>query len=169
MVRQIQLQNSKGSDHALLVASPSMLSSVKRDENHSKDDGVICDLLFFKQELGGLHLFTFVNSGSQDQFLPYSHATVKAVKESLVMSDGCYEKFYITPHVVPCDRVGSEPLYELSPDSLYPKGAGGTGETVVAVEFIRELLRRDPNLGYRNILYVCENVGLRVKIGYVSD
>ena len=230
VVRQIQLQNSKGSDHALLVASPSMLSSVKRDENHSKDDGVICDLLFFKQELGGLHLFTLVNSGSKDQFLPYSHATAKAVKESLVTNGGCYEKFYITSHVVPCDRVETEPLYELSPDRRYPKeydlqstpgklnkilqslvkvlaqvpsflshkqglsfinllttqqfqllyeeidehrelwinGAAGTGKTVVAVEFIRELLRRDSNLGYSNILYVCENVGLCSKIRHVS-
>lgn len=145
------------------------------------------------------------------------------------MNGGCYEKFYITPHVVPCDRLGSEPLYKLCPDSRYPeeydlqttrekvneilqslvkvlaqvpsflsnkqglsffnllttqqfqllyeeieehrelwiKGAAGTGKTVVAVEFIRELLRHDPNLGYSNILYVCENVGLRVKIRYV--
>ena len=146
------------------------------------------------------------------------------------MNGGCYEKFYITPHVVPCDRVGSEPLYELSPDSRYPKeydlqttrekvneilqslvkvlaqvpsflsnkqglsfinllttqqfqllyedidehrelwikGTAGTGKTLVAVEFIRELLRRDHNLRHRNILYVCENVGLSVKIRYVS-
>ena len=230
VIRQIQEQNSRGRERALLVASPSMMSSVERNEKHSAEDGVICDLLLFNKELGGLHLFTLVDSGSKDHFLPYSHATAKAVKESLVMNGGCYEKFYITPHVVPCDRVGSEPLYELSPDSRYPKeydlqttrekvneilqslvkvlaqvpsflsnkqglsfinllttqqfqllyedidehrelwikGAAGTGKTVVAVEFIRELLRRDHNLRHRNILYVCENVGLSVKIRYVS-
>ena len=231
VIRQIQEQNSREGEPALLVASPSMLSSVERDKKHSTEDGVICDLLLFNKELGGLHLFTLVDSGSKDQFLPYSHATAKAVKESLVMNGGCYEKFYITPHVVPCDRVGSQPLYELSPDSRYPKeyylqtrpepekvneilkslvnvlaqvpsflsnkqglsfinlltkqqfellyeeidehrelwihGAAGTGKTVVAVEFIRELLRRDHSLGYNNILYVCENVGLLEKIRYV--
>lgn len=158
--------------------------------------------------------FHLVNSGSKHHFLPYSHATAKAVKESLVTNGGCYEKFYITSHVVPCDRVGTEPLCELSPDCRYPKeydlqstprklnkilkslvkvlgqvpsflsnkqglsfmnlltrrqfqllheeivehrelwinGAAGTGKTVVAVEFIRELFRRDPSLGYNNII-----------------
>ena len=230
VIRQIQEQNSRRRERALLVASPSMLSSVKRDEKHSTEDGVICDLLLFNKELGGLHLFTLVNSGSKDQFLPYSHATGKALKESLVMNGGCYEKFYITCHVVPCSRVGTEPIEKVSPNSRYPKqchlqssrgkifkllrslvtvlaqfpsllsnkegltflnlltkqqfqllheeidehrelwikGAAGTGKTVVAVEFIRELRRRDPNLGYSNILYVCENVGLRDKIKYVT-
>ena len=230
VIRQIQEQNSRGRERALLVASPSMLSSVKRDEKRSTEDGVICDLLLFNKELGGLHLFTLVYSGSKDQFLPYSHATAKAVKESLAMNGGCYEKFYVTCHVVPCSRVGTEPLEKLSPDSRYPKeyhlqssrgkifkilrslvtvlaqfpsflsnkegltflnlltkqqfqllhedidehrelwikGAAGTGKTVVAVEFMRELLRRDPSLRHRNILYVCENVGLRAKIRYVS-
>ena len=229
VIRQIQEQNSKRRDRALLVASPSMLSSVKRKEKHTKDDGVICDLLLFNKELGGLHLFTLVNSGSKDQFLRYSHATAKAVKESLVMNGGCYEKFYITCHVVPCDRVGTEPLEKLSPNSRYPKeyhlqssrgkifkilrslvtvlaqfpsyvsnkegvsflnlltkqqfqllyeqihehrelwvhGEAGTGKTVVAVEFIRELLRRDPVLRPYNILYVCENLGVLAKIRYV--
>ena len=230
VIRQIQEQNSRGREGALLVASPSMLSSVKRDEKRSTEDGVICDLLLFNKELGGLHLFTLVYSGSKDQFLPYSHSTGKAVKESLVMNGGCYEKFYITCHVVPCSRVGTEPLKKLSPDSRYPKeyhlqssdekifeilrslvtvlaqfpsyvsnkegvtflnlltkqqfqllyeqidehrelwihGAAGTGKTVVAVEFIRELLRRDPDLRPDNILYVCGNLGVLAKIRYVS-
>ena len=230
VIRQIQEQNSRGRERALLVASPSMLSSVKRDENHTKDDGVICDLLLFNKELGGLHLFTLVNSGSKDQFLPYSHNTGKAVKESLVMNGGCYEKFYMTCHVVPCERVGTEPLDKLSPNNRYPMeynlqssrgkifkllrslvtvlaqfpsflsnkegltflnlltkqqfqllyeqidehrelwihGAAGTGKTVVAVEFIRELLRRDSDLRPGNILYVCENLGILEKVRYVS-
>ncbi|CAH3172343.1 unnamed protein product [Porites lobata] len=226
VIRQIQEQNSRGRERALLVASPSMLSSVKRDENHTKDDGVICDLLLFNKELGGLHLFTLVNSGSKDQFLPYSHNTGKSVKESLVMNGGCYEKFYITCHVVPCERVGTEPLDKLSPNNRYPKeynlqssrgkifkllrslvtvlaqfpsflsnkegltflnlltkqqfqllyeqidehrelwihGAAGTGKTVVAVEFIRQLLRSDSHLRPGNILYVCENLGILEKV-----
>ena len=231
VIRQIQEQNSRGRERALLVASPSMLSSVKRDENHTKDDGVICDLLLFNKDLGGLHFFTLVNSGLKDQFLRYSHATAKAVKESLVMNGGCYEKFYITCYVVPCDRVGTEPLEELSQDSQYPKeyhlqsslgknfkilrslvtvlaqfpsfhpnkegltflnlltkkqfqllyeqidqhrelwidGPAGSGKTVVAIEFIKKLLRRDDlNVEPRNILYVCENLGILEKVRYVS-
>ena len=229
VIRQIQEQNSKGRDRALLVASPSMLSSVERDKKHSTEDGVICDLLLLNRELGGLHLFTLINSGTKDQFSAYAHATAKAVKNSLVMNGGCYEKFYITSHVVPCDRVGTEPLYELTPDHRYPKeyhlkspranihkilqslvrvlaqvssflaskqglsffnlltkeqfkllyeeidehkelwiqGVAGTGKTVVAVEFIKELLRRDLHLRPKNILYVCENLGILSKIRYV--
>lgn len=230
VIRQIQEQNSKGRDRALLVASPSMLSSVERDKKHSTENGVICDLLLIKKELGGLHLFTLANCRSEDQFSAYAHATAKAVKNSLVMNGGCYEKFYITSHVVPCDRVGTEPLYVLSPDHRYPKeydlqssrakinkkilqslvrvlaqvssflaskqglsffnlltkeqfkllyeemddhkelwieGVAGTGKTVVAVEFIKQLLWRDRNLGSKNILYVCENLGILSKIRYV--
>lgn len=228
VIRQIQQQNSKGRDRALLVASPSMLSSVERDKKHSTEDGIICDLLLLNKELGGLHLFTLANCRSEDQFSAYAHATAKAVKNSLVMNGGCYEKFYITSHVVPCDRVGTEPLYVLSPDHRYPKeydlqsrakiykilqslvrvlaqvpsllaskqglsffnlltkeqfkllyeemddhkelwiqGVAGTGKTVVAVEFIKELLRRDLHLRPENILYVCENLGILSKIRYV--
>ena len=72
VIRQLQKQNSRGRERAVLVASPSMLSSVERNEKHSTEDGVICDLLLFNKELGGLHLFTLVDSGSKDQF---SHTT----------------------------------------------------------------------------------------------
>lgn len=47
---------------------------------------------------------------------------------------------------------------------LWVQGAAGTGKTLVAVEFIRELLRRDPSLKGENILYVCENRGIREKV-----
>lgn len=47
---------------------------------------------------------------------------------------------------------------------LWINGAAGTGKTLVAVEFIKELRRRDPKLTYWNIVYVCENLGLRQKI-----
>ena len=39
---------------------------------------------------------------------------------------------------------------------------------MVAVEFIRELLRRDSDLRPGNILYVCENLGILEKVRYVS-
>ena len=43
------------------------------------------------------------------------------------------------------------------------QGAAGTGKSIVAVEFMRELRRRDKNLEKNEILYVCENKGMRSK------
>ena len=47
---------------------------------------------------------------------------------------------------------------------LWIKGAGGSGKTLVAVEFVKELRRRHPNLKQDEILYVCENKGIRQQI-----
>ena len=227
VIRKIQEQITNG----LLVASPSMLSAVQKEEQR-KEDGVICDLLLLSESLGRLHLISLVSSGSQDQFFPHARATAKAVKKSLVRNGGCYEKFYITCQVVPCNRVGTEPLEIPSPDGRYPKeyhlrswpqelvkinrilqslvivlaqfpsflsnkqglsflnlltkeqfallynaidehrelwiqGAAGTGKTVVAVEFIRELRCRDTNLKPENILYICERPEMLPQIRYV--
>ena len=116
VIREIQEQVENG----LIVASPSMLSSVQKEEQ--RKDGVICDLLLLSESLGRLHLISLVNSGSQDQFFPHARATGKAVKKSLVRNGGCYEKFYITCQVeVLCNRVGTEPLKIPSPNSQYPK------------------------------------------------
>ena len=41
------------------------------------------------------------------------------------------------------------------------QGAAGTGKSIVAVELMRELRRRDKNLEKSEILYVCENKGMR--------
>ena len=106
--------------NGLLVASPSMLSAVQKEEQR-KEDGVICDLLLLNESCAQLHLISLVSSGSQDQFFPHARATAKAVKKSLVRNGGCYEKFYITCQVVLCNRVGIEPLEIPSPDSRYPK------------------------------------------------
>ena len=227
VIQEIQKRIPNG----LLVASPSMLSAVQKEEQR-KEDGVICDLLLLSESLGRLHLISLVSSGSQDQFFPHARATAKAVKKSLVRNGGCYEKFYITCQVVPCNRVGTEPLEIPSPDSRYPReyhlrsspqelvkinrilqslvivlaqflsflsnkqglcflnllteeqfallhkeidehrelwihGPAGTGKTVVAVEFMKELKRRDPNLRAANILYVCERPEMLPKIRYV--
>ena len=116
VIRKIQDQITNG----LLVASPSMMSAVQKEEQR-KEDGVICDLLLLSESLGRLHLISLVSSGSQDQFFPHARATAKAVKKSLVRNGGCYEKFYITCQVVLCNRVGTEPLDISSPDSRYPK------------------------------------------------
>ena len=116
VIRKIQEQIMNG----LLVASPSMMSAVQKEEQR-KEDGVICDLLLLSESLGRLHLISLVSSGSQDQFFPHARATAKAVKKSLVRNGGCYEKFYITCQVVACNRVGTEPLEIQSPDSRYPK------------------------------------------------
>lgn len=223
-----QIQNQSSDSESLIVASPSMLSSTEKDTKCRKEDGVICDLILFDERRGGLHLFTLVKSGSKEKFLPLAHDTGKAVKKSLVINGGCFEKFYISCHVVSCDTVGTEPLDKLCLDDRYPSeyhlassptkiitilqslvkvlaqvpsflsnkqgvsflnlltkeqfgllhhmhgkcrelwinGVAGTGKTVVAVEFIRELRRRDPNLGHENILYVCENLGILHKIRY---
>ena len=116
VIQKIQDQLTSG----LLVASPSMMSAVQKEEQR-KEDGVICDLLLLSESLGRLHLISLVSSGSQDQFFPHARATAKAVKKSLVKNGGCYEKFYITCQVVLCNRVGIEPLEIPSPDSRYPK------------------------------------------------
>ena len=47
---------------------------------------------------------------------------------------------------------------------LWIKGPAGSGKTLVAAEFIRELHRRDPTLTQENILYVCENKGIKEKM-----
>ncbi|CAH3192572.1 unnamed protein product, partial [Porites evermanni] len=47
---------------------------------------------------------------------------------------------------------------------LWIKGVAGTGKTVVAVEFIRRLLLRYPNLKPENILYVCERPAMLPQI-----
>lgn len=44
------------------------------------------------------------------------------------------------------------------------KGPAGTGKTVVAIELTRELQRRDEHLIDDEILYVCENKGLREQV-----
>ena len=116
VIRKIQDQITNG----LLVASPSMMSAIQKEEQ-GKEDGVICDLLLLSETLGRLHLISLVSSGSQDQFFPHARATAKAVKKSLVRNGGCYEKFYITCQVVLCNRVGTEPFEIPSLDSRYPK------------------------------------------------
>ena len=47
---------------------------------------------------------------------------------------------------------------------LWITGAPGTGKTLVAVQFMKELRNRDPNLEIKEILYVCENNGLKQQI-----
>ena len=46
---------------------------------------------------------------------------------------------------------------------LWIKGPAGTGKTLVAVEFMRELKRRE-NLANNEILCVCENAGIKKQI-----
>ncbi|KAJ7385312.1 platelet maturation [Desmophyllum pertusum] len=200
VTRWLQEMSSRGHNRALLVASRSLHSSIN-GWRHDDDDGVICDLLLFNAELGGLHLFTLCDSKTDEQFLAYSHATAKALKKALVTIGGCHEKFYITHHVIPCRaRAPTEQIGQLLPDSRYPqeydlekprdqllnlltkeqfqlvyreiddhrelwvKGAAGSGKTLVAVEFVKELRRRHPNLEQDEILYVCENKGIRQQI-----
>lgn len=230
VLRQIQDISSKGRGRALLVASRSWLSCIKKDDEESLPaDGIICDLLLFNVELGGLHLFTLCDSEQEEQVRSYSHTTAKALKKALVTDGDCHEKFYITNHVVPC-RSPSVQISQPSPDYRYPmeyqlgssrgkvnkildsvvkilavvpstlsskqgisflnlltkeqfqlvyqeikrsrelwiQGAAGTGKTLVAVEFIKELCHRDPSLRKYEILYVCENRGLMKQIRLVS-
>ena len=46
---------------------------------------------------------------------------------------------------------------------LWIKGPAGTGKTLVAVEFMRELMLRE-KLEKNQILCVCENAGIREQI-----
>ena len=223
VIKRIQQRCSNGRSGALLVASRSLSSCLGHG---SKNDGVICDLLLFSREMKGLHLFTLSDSESEEKFMTYAQTTARALKKALVINGGCHEKFFITPHVVPCCAVTVQVETELTADSPYPveyqlespreklneilkslvivlaqkpsmlsnkqgisffnmltkeqfqllyqeidrhrelwiKGAAGTGKTLVAVEFIRELRRRNPRLTKANILYVCENRGLCCQI-----
>lgn len=222
VIKRIQQRCSNGRNRALLVASRSWRSCLGHGR---KNDGVICDLLLFSREMNGLHLFTLSDSESEETFR-YAQTTARALKTALATDGGCHEKFYITPHVVPCRAVTVQVEAEFSADSRYPveyqlespreklneilkslvivlaqkpsmlsnkqgisffnmltkeqfqllyqeidrqrelwiKGAAGTGKTLVAVEFIRELRRRNPSLTDDNILYVCENLGIRREI-----
>ncbi|KAJ7365592.1 platelet maturation [Desmophyllum pertusum] len=227
VIRRLQEMSSRGRNRALLVASRSLNSSI--NGKSLSVDGVICDLLLFNAELGGLHLFTLCDSETDEQFLSYSHATAKALKKALVTIGGCHEQFYIVHHVVPCRAPApTEQIGQLFPDSRYPqeydlekprdkinkileslviilatvtvpsplsnkqgisflnlltkeqfqlvyqeidyhrelwiKGVAGSGKTLVAVEFVKELRRRHPNLKQDEILYVCENKGIRQQI-----
>lgn len=235
VVKEIQKLSSVGYTHALLVGSRSLLASVsKKDEGVRESlsvDGVICDLLLFNSKKGGLHLFTLFNPEKDNkQVRAYSFTTAKILKKLLVVQGGCAEKFYITPHVVPChSQEVEQQIGPIFPDNRYPKsydlaqgrntkvnkileslvnvlavipsalsskmgislfnlltkeqfelvyqeidrsrskelwikGVAGTGKTIVAVEFINELRRRDPSLQNENILYVCENAGLKRQI-----
>ena len=217
--------SSSVSSRALLVAAPSWHACIKRGE--VPESGVVCDLLLFSYQLGGLHLFTLCDTAKTNaHLLSYSHNTAKALKKALVTDGGCHEKFYISYHVVPCRTPSSVEIGQPFPDSRYPeeyklekppakldkileslvivlaavpsvlsnkqgicffnlltkeqfqllyqeidrfkelwiKGAAGTGKTLVAVEFMKELRRRDCKLKKEEILYVCENKGLRVQI-----
>lgn len=226
VIKEIQQKVSSGHNCSLLVASRSWLSCIKRAENYTTKDFVICDLLLFHKGLGGLHLFTLCFSGTEMQSLSYAQTTAKALKRALVVGGGCHEKFYITYHIVSCTETSHTLLDRLFPDNRYPKeyrldssqekineilkslviviaevpsvlsnkqgiaffnllteqqfqllyqeierhkelwvkGAAGTGKTLVAVEFIKELKRRDQSLTDENILYICENQGLKEKI-----
>ena len=227
VIREIQQHYSRGCNRSLLVGSRSWLSCITKAEIYSeKANGIFCDLLLFDQELGGLHLFTLCTSVTETESLPYAQTTAKVIKRALVVNGGCYEKFYISYHLVSCTAKSAVPLGLPSPDDRYPvdyqlespqgkvkevlkslvivlakvpsvlsnkqgisffnlltveqfqllhhdierrkenwiKGAAGTGKTLVAVEFIKELRRRDPTLTSWNIVYVCENLGLRRKI-----
>lgn len=235
VVKKIQKLSSVGYTHALLVGSRSFLASVSKEGEGVREslsvDAVICDLLLFNSKKGGLHLFTLFNPDKDyEQVLAYSFTTAKTLKKLLVVQGGCQEKFYITPHVVPChSQEVEQQIGPICPDNRYPKsyelaqgrhtkvnkileslvnvlavipsalsskmgisifnlltkeqfelvyqeidrsrskelwikGVAGTGKTVVAVEFINELRRRDASLQNENILYVCENVGLKRQI-----
>lgn len=47
---------------------------------------------------------------------------------------------------------------------LWIKGAAGSGKTLVAVEVVKEIRRRHPNLKQCEILYICENNRTRQQI-----
>ena len=57
-----------------------------------------------------------------------------------------------------------EQIDEPGSRELWIKGPAGSGKTLVAIEVIRELQVRDEYLTIDNILYVCENKGLREQV-----
>ena len=227
MIQQIQGIVKEGGSGGLLLFSRSWLRNVGPEVcpngPGARPSGLICDLLLASQGMGGLHLITLCESGSEESVTCYSLTAAKDLKRSLVLGGGCEEKFYISSHVIPCaatniDGLGANSLYPpvydlgLTPEKLnkildalvivlakvpstlsstlgvsfmnllsplqfqlvheqidesrelWVKGPAESGKTLVAIEFIRELRRRDENLTEDNILFVCENKDLREQL-----
>lgn len=225
VIKQIQWILKTAGSCGLLLVSRSWLRNVGPGDRPSY---LICDMLLVSQDMGGLHLITLCQPGSEHNITNYSLATARHLKKSLVLKGGCKEKFYISNRVVPCsattdlttniDVPCANMLYpkpydmaytpeklnkilealvvvlakvpssltnalgvsfmnlltplqyevvheeiELSRE-LWVKGSAGTGKTLVAIEFMRELGRRDEQLMKHEILYVCENEGLREQV-----
>ncbi|XP_022781837.1 LOW QUALITY PROTEIN: schlafen family member 13-like [Stylophora pistillata] len=221
-IKEIQQQCSSSRGPGLLVGSRSFLASINNkgeDVRGSRPVGVICDLLLFNSNAGGLLLFTVCDPVEDDEQLhAYSHTTAKALKRFLVVLGGCLEKFCIIPQVHVLHRLTQKVhrmrypnQYQLAGNDkkvnkileslvnvlavvpstlsskmgisffklltmeqfrlvhqeidrfkeLWIKGVAGTGKTVVTLEFIKELRNRDPSLRKEEILFVCENVGLK--------
>lgn len=228
VIRQIQGIVMKGGSRGLLLFSRSWLRNVGPGVRPSgpgaRPSGLICDLLLISQDMGGLHLVTLCEPGSEESVFRYNLTTAGDLKKSLVFEGGCEEKFYISNHVLPCsattniDGLGANSLYPPAYDmgytheklnkilealvivlakvpstlsstlgvsfmnlltplqyqlvseeidesrELWIKGPAGSGKTLVAIEFMRELRRRDEQLKKDEILYVCENKGLREQV-----
>ena len=223
LIQQMREVVKKSGSGGLLLFSCSWLRNVGLG---ARPSGLICDLLLVSQGMGGLHLLTMCEPGSEESITSYSQTTARDLKKFLESDGGCDEKFYISTHVVSCsastnlDGLGANnlypPVYDMGhtpeklnkildalvivlakvpstlssalgvtfmnlltplqfqlvheeidePESreLWIKGPAGSGKTLVAIKFIRELRRRDENLTEHNILFVCENKGLREQV-----
>lgn len=227
MIQKVQEIVKKGGSGGLLLFSRSWLRNVGHEVRPSgpgaRPSGLICDLLLVSQGMGGLHLLTLCEPGSEESVTRYSLTVTKNLKRSLVFGGGCKEKFYISNHVIPCSATNIDGLdaHSLYPEvydmghtpgklnkildalvivlakvpstlssalgvnfmnlltplqfqlvheeidepgsrELWVNGAAGSGKTLVAIEFIRKL--RSCGLTKDNILYVCENEGLREQV-----
>ena len=222
VIKEVRRKCSRAHNQGLIMASHSWLSKLKG----RPVEGAICDLLIVSRNLGGLHLLTLCHGDDDDgKVLEYSRKVARTIKTRLVRDGACIQKFYVTPHVVPCTGTKTELAFR--PNTWYPssydlrgpreklndvlkalviilaavpsalssklgvtfmnlltkeqfqlvheqieinrelfiKGAAGTGKTVVAVEFMRELKRRE-KLKNEEILYICETVGIANQIRY---
>ena len=230
VIEQIQRFGKKSGSRGLILFSRSWLRSVgpgvRPNGPGARPSGLICDLLLISQGMGGLHLVSLCEPGSEEEATRYSLTTARDLKRFLQFEGGCDDKFYISNHVVPCRATTNLDGLDIGANSLYPAeydmkytpdklnsildalvivlakvpsslsssmgvtfmnlltplqfqllhkrideckelwimGPAGSGKTLVAVEFMRELLRRDENLVKDNVLYVCENKGLREQV-----
>ena len=230
LIQQIQGIVKEGGIGGLLLFSCSWLRNVGPGVGPNgpgaRPSGLICDLLLVSQGMGGLHLLTICEPGSEKSMTCYSQTTARDLKKFLESEGGCDEKFYISNHVVSgsattnLDGFVANSLYPAVYDmghtpeklnkildalvivlakvpstlssalgvtfmnlltlmqfqlvheeidepgsrELWIDGPAGSGKTVVAIKFIRELRRRDEYLTKDNILYVCENKGLREQV-----
>lgn len=113
IITEIQKLCFRTRGRGVIVASKSWLANLGELPN----DHVLCDLLVIGTEMGGIHLYTVCEEGSEDECLVYSKEVSQMIKRSLVRAGGCPARVYVSYHVVSHSSKVEWPL----PDKRYPR------------------------------------------------